>query len=89
MAGLDVPYEGPYERDRIDSEMPSEMLVLKLDDGFGVALRDRVAGREPPLPVGSRLRAEKDAVPVHDHRRVVRTFEKVSRQGQEIPCQET
>ena len=60
-----------------------------LDDGFGVAFRDRVAGRKPPLPVGSRLRAEKDAVPVHDHRRVVRTFEKVSRQGQEIPCQET
>ena len=59
MSVLRVVHGSTHKGGRVNAGMPAEAPVLELDQRFCKALRNGVAGRETPLPVGRDPGAQK------------------------------
>ena len=64
--------------------MPAEPSVLELNQGLNVFLRERIPGRESPLPVLRNPGSEEFPVPVNDDGRPAFALEKVAGKAENI-----
>ena len=81
VAAAEVVFDGPADGQGIYPRMPAEMPVFELDKGRGIPGWNLLSGRETPLPVIGRPRAQEHAATVRNDRGVGKPAEEVAGQA--------